>query len=69
MAAQRLGAAPERCIVFDDVLPAIRSAKAVNMLAGGIYDKYSADQRTEIEQIADVYLLDFREAPIPQKEV
>ncbi len=38
------------------------------MLAGGIYDKYSADQRTEIERIADIYLLDFRQAPIPHKE-
>ena len=42
---------------FDDVLPAIKSAKAARMLAGGIYDKYSADQRTEIERIADIYLL------------
>lgn len=69
LAARKLKVAPERCIVFDDVLPAIKSAKAVNMLTGGIYDKYSADQRTQIEQIADIYLLDFREAPIPQKEV
>lgn len=45
------------------------SAKAARMLAGGIYDKYSADQRTEIERIADIYLLDFRQAPIPHKEV
>ena len=51
------------------VLPAIKSAKAARMLAGGIYDKYSADQRAEIERIADIYLLDFRQAPIPHKEV
>lgn len=69
LAARKLGVAPEHCIVFDDVLPAIKSAKAASMLAGGIYDKYSADQRTEIERIADIYLLDFRQAPIPHKEV
>ena len=68
LAARKLGVAPEHCIVFDDVLPAIKSAKAASMLAGGIYDKYSADQRTEIERIADIYLLDFRQAPIPHKE-
>lgn len=68
LAARKLGVAPEHCIVFDDVLPAIKSAKAARMLAGGIYDKYSADQRTEIERIADIYLLDFRQAPIPHKE-
>lgn len=69
LAAQKLGILPERCIVFDDVLPAIKSAKKAKMLAGGIYDKYSADQRAEIEQIADIYLLDFRDAPVPQKKV
>ena len=68
LAAKKLGVAPEHCIVFDDVLPAIKSAKAASMLAGGIYDKYSADQRAEIERIADIYLLDFRQAPIPHKE-
>lgn len=68
LAARKLGVAPEHCIVFDDVLPAIKSAKAARMLAGGIYDKYSADQRAEIERIADIYLLDFRQAPIPHKE-
>lgn len=68
LAARKLGVAPEHCIVFDDVLPAIKSAKAASMLAGGIYDKYSADQRAEIERIADIYLLDFRQAPIPHKE-
>lgn len=51
LAARKLGVAPEHCIVFDDVLPAIKSAKAARMLAGGIYDKYSADQRKEIELI------------------
>lgn len=69
LAARKLGVAPEHCIVFDDVLPAIKSAKAARMLAGGIYDKYSADQRAEIERIADIYLLNFRQAPIPHKEV
>ena len=69
LAAKKLGVAPEHCIVFDDVLPAIKSAKEAHMLAGGIYDKYSADQRSEIEQIADIYLFDFRQAPIPQKKV
>ena len=68
LAAKKLGVAPEHCIVFDDVLPAIKSAKAASMLAGGIYDKYSADQRAEIERIADIYLLNFRQAPIPHKE-
>lgn len=33
------------------------------MLVCDIYDKYSAHHRTELEQIADGYLIDFKEAP------
>ncbi len=69
LAAKRLRVAPERCIVFDDVLPAIKSAKMANMIACGIYDKYSAHNQTEIEEIADSYIFNFKEAPFPCKEV
>ena len=41
LAGKKLGVAPEHCIVFDDVLPAIKSAKAARMLAGGIYDIFT----------------------------
>ncbi len=69
LAAKRLRVVPERCIVFDDVLPAIKSAKMANMIACGIYDKYSAHNQTEIEEIADSYIFNFKEAPFPCKEV
>ncbi len=58
-----------RCIVFDDVLPAIKSAKLANMIACGVYDKYSAHNQTEIEEIADSYILNLKQAPFPCKEV
>ncbi|NDO48253.1 HAD family phosphatase [Lachnospiraceae bacterium MD335] len=69
LAAKRLRVVPERCIVFDDVLPAIKSAKMANVIACGIYDKYSAHNQTEIEEIADSYIFNFKEAPFPCKEV
>lgn len=69
LASQRLGTPPSRCIVFDDVLPAIKSAKQTGMLVCGIYDKYSAHNRAEIERIADAYIFSFKEAPPPRKEV
>lgn len=65
LAAKRLQTAPEKCIVFDDVLPAVKSAKQAKMMACGVYDKYSARHRTKIERIADRYILDFRTAPVP----
>lgn len=67
LAAKKSGVVPARCLVFDDVLPAVRSAKEAGMLACGVYDKYSAAHRHEIERIADCYLLDFQSAPLPQK--
>lgn len=69
LAAKRLQIAPERCIVFDDVLPAVKSAKQAKMIVCGVYDKYSAHNKTAIEKIADYYILDFKTAPFPCEEV
>lgn len=67
LTARKLAVSPKRCIVFDDVLPALRSAKQVGMLVCGVYDKYSAHHRTEIEHISDCYIHDFKTAPLPCK--
>lgn len=67
LAADRVGVPPEKCIVFDDVLSAIKSAKQAHMITCGVYDKYSERQRTEIEKLADYYLPDWRDAPLPDK--
>lgn len=69
LAARRLEVAPERCLVFDDVLPAVRSAKQAGMLVCGVYDKYSAHHQTEIERISNHYIKDFTEAPLPGREI
>lgn len=66
--AQKLDMRPDQCLVFDDVLPAVRSAKEAGMLVCGVYDKYSAHHRTEMEQIVDGYLIDFKDAPLPDCE-
>ncbi|NMA24303.1 MAG: HAD family phosphatase [Clostridiales bacterium] len=67
-AAAELKVPPQKCIVFEDVLPAIRSAKQAGMITYGVYDKYSAHHQAEIKAIADGYLVDFRDAPLPRKE-
>lgn len=63
--ADRLGVAPEQCLVFDDVLPAVRSAKQAGMMVYGVFDKYSEHNMEEIKKIADGYLFDFHSAPFP----
>lgn len=69
LASQRLSTLPSRCAVFDDVLPAIKSAKQAGMLACGVYNKYSAHNRAEIERIADAYIFSFKTAPLPYNEI
>lgn len=63
--ANKLEIAPSKCIVFDDVLPAIKSAKQAGMIACGMFEKYSEHHRAEIENIADYYVLNFKDAPLP----
>ena len=67
LAAYKVGVQPKHCIVFDDVLPAIKSAKRAGMLACGVYDKYSEHHRIEVESLADCYLFDWRYAPLPDR--
>lgn len=63
--ADRLALPPHECIVFEDVLPAVRSAYQAGMTVYGVYDKYSAHHRKEISAIADGYIFSFKEAPLP----
>ena len=61
--AEKLGVAPEECVVFDDVLPAVRSAKQAGMKVCAVYEKHSAHSRAEMEQAADWYLEKITDAP------
>lgn len=65
--AKKLGVLPEDCIVFEDILEAIRSAKQAGMTVYGVYDKTSKDNWTQIENISDGVLFDFKSAPLPEK--
>ncbi|MFU0828432.1 MAG: HAD family phosphatase [Lachnoclostridium sp.] len=67
-AARGLKVSPEKCIVFEDVLPAIRSAKQAGMITYCVYDKYSAHNEEKIRSIADGYIYDFRNAPLPESK-
>ena len=61
--AEKLGVAPEECVVFDDVLPAVLSAKQAGMKVCAVYEKYSAGSRAEMEAAADWYLEKITDAP------
>lgn len=59
--AERLGVAPERCIVFEDALYSMESAKANGMYICAIEDDAQIADREGIKALADVYIQSYRE--------
>lgn len=60
-AARRLGVTPEECIMADDNLNVLKTAKKVGMATVGVYDESSKDVMEEMRQVADKYVIDFAE--------
>lgn len=56
LCAEKLGVDPNKCIVFEDILPAVLGAKKAGMTVVGIEDKFSAKDKKEIINKADYYL-------------
>ena len=61
LAAERLGVNPHECIVFEDILPAVKGAKAAGMKVVGVYDDFSKEQRDDIIYHADKYIVEYHE--------
>ena len=62
--AKKLGVPPCDCIVFEDILVAIRSAKSIGMTVYGVYDKSSEADWEQISKFADGVIVDFKNAPM-----
>lgn len=58
-AAKRLGVEPQRCIMADDNLNVLKTAKCVGMGTVGVYDDSSKDVEEEMRRVADRYVKDF----------
>lgn len=61
LAASELGVHPTECIVFEDVLKGIVSAKNAGMTAIAVYDKYSDEDIITLRTTADKFIMDFFE--------
>ena len=59
--AELLETEPCDCIVFEDILLGIRSAKSAGMKICGVYDRYADAQRGEIVAMSDIYINSFKE--------
>lgn len=56
LAAKKIGVIPEECIVFEDALIAIKSAKSGGFKICGVQDDVSSDDGNEIKSLSDFTL-------------
>jgi len=61
LTAQKLGVQPCDCIVFEDIIEAVKSAKSIGMTVCGVYDKASKDDWEEIKRMSDFSTTNFKE--------
>jgi beta-phosphoglucomutase-like phosphatase (HAD superfamily) len=59
MAADKLGMAPSRCIVFEDSLKAVLSAKTAGFDTIAIYEKSNLSEQAALEAESTLYIHDF----------
>lgn len=59
LTADKLGIAPENCMVFEDILPAINGAKLAGMKVVGVYDEHSKEHHDDIKKLADKFIKDY----------
>lgn len=59
--AETLGFRPEECVVFEDALYAMKSAKAAGLKVCAIEDYYAWRHKEEIQKTADLYLACYRD--------
>lgn len=64
LTSKKLGVLPEECVVFEDILEAVKGAKLANMTVFAIYDKYAEYQKEALIATADEYVLDFNDIKI-----
>ena len=61
-AMNTLGFEPSECLIFEDSLIGAEAAKASGAEVAVVYDKYSDDEREEINDLVDYLIDDYRQA-------
>lgn len=60
-AAEKLGAEPHECMVFEDIYTALSTAKNAGFYCVGVYDESSSDDIEKNKKISDRFIFDFNE--------
>ena len=60
LAAEKCGVPPERCIVFEDVLGAAKSAKSAGFKVCGVSDSINRANKDEMKRLCDYYIESFK---------
>ena len=68
LAAKKLNVKPEECIVFEDILPAVKGAKKAGMKVIAVEDECSVLDKDDIIKNSDEFINDFR-VLIPQDDI
>ena len=63
-AARRLGTDPADCVVFEDIVPALRSARGIGMRTCAVRANDPNQRVSELQELCDVWLEDWRDIPI-----
>jgi HAD superfamily hydrolase (TIGR01509 family) len=61
LAAERAGAGIEECVVFEDILTAVRGAKSGGFFTVAVYDKASENDAEKIKKECDRYIFSYKE--------
>lgn len=67
--AKRLGIEPKECMVYEDILIAIKSARRAGMTVTAVYDKYAEHELPEIKKNANFFINSFDELLINTMQV
>ncbi|GEM_PF-32457 len=57
--AEMMGVEPKNCIVYEDIVQGLESAKKAGMYTVGVYDGRSEEREKAVEAAADRYITDF----------
>lgn len=61
LARDKMGLKTEECVVFEDVLEAVKGAKMGNFSTVGVYDERSREDIQEMKKLCDCYIYSFEE--------